>query len=92
MDYKTNSSGKILNMDKPGIFFLASDGKPYEFRHDTIPGSTTANDMPVKEKDIDRASKTIEVGAEHNRWKIEFNDKGYVKSMKNISTVKGTVK
>ena len=87
MDYTTNKSGKILNMDKRGIFYLASDGKPYEFRHDTIPGgASTSIAMPVKEKDVSRAGTTIEVGPEYNCWEIRFNDKGYILSMKNIST------
>lgn len=86
MEYKTNSSGKILNMDKRGIWYLASDGKPYEFRHDTIPGGvSTSISMPVRQKDEDRAGQTITVGPEYNCWEISFNDNGYILSMKNLS-------
>ena len=89
MEYKTNSSGKILNMDKRGIFYLASDGKPYEFRHDTIPGGVSSSvAMPVKEKDASRAGTTIEVGPEYNRWEIRYNDKGYILEMKKLSAGK----
>lgn len=85
MEYKTNSEGKILNMDKEGIFFLASDGKPYEFRHDVFGTPSTSHSMPVKAKDIERAGKTIEVGPLWNRWEIKFNENGYILSMQDIS-------
>lgn len=87
MNYKTNSSGKILNMDKRGIFFLASDGEPYEFRHDTLGGGgSTGISMPVRHKDESRAGKLIIVGPPYNRWEIQFNENGYITRMRNLST------
>ena len=86
MTYTTNSSGRISNMDKPGIWYLASDGKPYEFRHDTFGSASSSISMPVRQKDADRAGTTIEVGPDYNRWEISYNDNGYITSMKNVST------
>ena len=86
MNYVTNSSGKIFNMGRRGIFFLASDGEPYEFRHDTIPGgASTRISMPVREKDERRAGKTITVGPPYNRWEILFNENGYIMHMRRIN-------
>ena len=89
MEYKTNRSGKILNMGRRGIFFLASDGEPYEFRHDTIPGSFTGMSMPVRERDESRAGETITVGPPYNFWMIRFNENGYVEQMRNLSARNG---
>lgn len=86
MNYETNSAGKILNMDKSGIFYLASDGKPYEFRHDTFGGASSSISMPVRNRDEDRAGTIITVGPDYNRWEIAYNDRGYITSMKNVST------
>lgn len=86
MEYQTNKDGKILNMDKRGVWHLASDGKPYEFRADTLPsGNKTGIVLPVCSRDVSRAGTTIVVGPSSYRWEIRFNDNGYVAQMSNIT-------
>ena len=86
MDYQTNSYGKILNMNRPGIWYLASDGKPYEFRYDLLPGGkTTGFALPVQHQDETRAGARIRVGPDANRWEICFNENGYITWMSHLS-------
>ena len=86
MEYQTSFCGKILNMDKPGIWYLASDGKPYEFRHDILPGGKkTGVALPVQHQDETRAGARIRVGPDGNRWEICFNENGYITWMSQLS-------